>query len=319
MLMMMIRGRRRWVRRSVRPLGHFNDELGHWLRITIKVWSHINRDVNAKRSCTPGVSVFHGYIKHEMGRAVPAFAVKESLLRQHIRHRARLEGRQFPFRNRGLHSLFHFSFRFSSQCQFCPDHKDRYQRLGSLRVVANRTMPLRVPKLGTVFELVHPAVYVSDKAVRALDGSFKAMPSKDQNGGVLANGWGSRASSHSNLRVAIHQILLERGHAGDTDSWCPVRALVAPHLTQRLEQKMPTRSSSLSFVSLVFLFDTILNTPSVHFSLRRSYITGASVPSDHLLTGTRKTENDSGALAVPPKIGELGRFAPQVLASFAGA
>src|SRR5215469_6979414 len=212
MSVMMIRGRRRWVRRSVRPLGHFNDEFGHWLRITIEVRSHVN--LGFRYVCTPGLSVFHGNVKHEMGGAIPAFAVKESLLRKHKGHRARLEGRHFPFLNRGLHSLFHFSFRFSSQCQSCPNHKDRYQRLGSLRVVANRTMPLRVPKLGTVFELVHPAVYVADKAVRALDGSFKAMPSEDQNGGVLGNGWGSRASSHGYLRVSIHQILLERGHAG---------------------------------------------------------------------------------------------------------
>src|SRR5215472_5113656 len=105
----------------------------------------------------------------------------------------------------------------------------------------------------------------------------------------------------------------------DTDSWCPVRALVAPHLAQRLEQKMSTRSSSRSFVALVFLFDTILNTPSLHFSLRRSYITGAAVPSDHLLTGTRKIEMGSGSLGEPPIMGELGRFAPQVSASFAGA
>src|SRR5215472_1325727 len=212
MSVMMIRGRRRWVRRSVRPLGNFNDELGHWLRITIEVRSQVN--LGLRCACTPALSVFHGNVKHEMGSAVPAFAVKESLLRKHIGHRARLEGRQFPFLNRGLHTLFHFSFRLSSQCQFCPNRKDRHQRLGSLRVVANRTMPLRVPKLGTVFELVHPAVYIADKAVRTLDGSFKAMPSEDQNGGVLANGWGSRASSHSNLRVSIHQILLERSHAG---------------------------------------------------------------------------------------------------------
>src|SRR5215472_9334066 len=212
MSVMLIRGRRRWVRRSVRPLGHLNDELGHWLRITIEVRSYVNLGLRYVR--TPGLSVFHGNVKHEMGRAVPAFAVKESLLRKHKGHRARLEGRHFPFLNRGLQPLFHFSFRFSSQCQFCSNHKDRYQRLGCLRVVANRTMPLRVPKLGTVFESIHPAVYVADKAVRALDGSFKAMPSEDQNGGVLSNRWGSSASSHGNLRVSIHQILLERGHAG---------------------------------------------------------------------------------------------------------
>src|SRR5215472_1366891 len=206
----MIRGRRR----SVRPLAYRNDELGHWLRSTIKVGTQQNREVSAKRACTPSVSVFHGNIKHKMGSAVPAFAVKESLLRKHKGHRARLEGRQFPFLNCGLQTFFHFSLRFSSQCQSCPNQKDRQQRLGSLRVVANRTMPLRVPKLGTVFELVHPAVYVADKAVRALDGSFKAMPSEDQNGGILGNGWGSRASSHGNFRVSIHQILLERSHAG---------------------------------------------------------------------------------------------------------
>src|SRR5215471_19263540 len=225
MLVMMIRGRRRWVRRSVRPLGHENDELGHWLRIAIEVRSHVN--LGLRYVCTPGLSVFHGNIKHEVGSAVPAFAVKESLLRKHKGHRARLEGRQFPFLDRGLHTLFHFSFRFSSQCQFCPDNKDRYQRLGSLRVVANRTMPLRVPKLGTVVELVHPAVYVADKAVGALDGSFKAMPSEDQNRGVLGNGWGSRASSHSNLRVSIHQILLERGHAGGIRALGVLRDLAA--------------------------------------------------------------------------------------------
>src|SRR5215472_5518051 len=209
---MMIRGRRRWVRRSVRPLGHLNDELGHWLRITIEVRSHVN--LGLRYVCTPGLSVFHGNIKHKMGRAVPALAVKESLLRKHKGHRARLQGRQFPFLDRGLHTLFHFSFRFSSQCQFCPDHKDRDQRLGSLWVVANRAMPLRIPKLGTVIELVHPAVYVADKAVRALDGSFKAMPSEDQNGGVLGNGWGSRASSQGDLVIAVHEVLIERDHAG---------------------------------------------------------------------------------------------------------
>src|SRR5215469_5946346 len=214
MSVMMILGRRGWVRRrrSVRPLGHFNDELGQWFRITIEVRSQVNLGLSC--ACTPGLSVFHGNIKHKMGSAVPAFAVKESLLRKHKGHRARLEGRQFPFLNCGLQTFFHFSLRFSSQCQSCPNQKDRQQRLGSLRVVANRTKPLRVPKLGTVFELVHPAVYVADKAVRALDRSFKAMPSEDQNGGVLGNGWGSRASSHGNLRVSIHQILIERGHAG---------------------------------------------------------------------------------------------------------
>ncbi len=50
------------------------------------------------------MSVFHGNVKHEMGSAVPAYAVKEPLLRLHIGHRARLEGRQFPFLNRGLHT-----------------------------------------------------------------------------------------------------------------------------------------------------------------------------------------------------------------------
>src|SRR5215472_17682615 len=142
----MIRGRRR----SVRPLAYRNDELGHWLRSTIKVGTQQNREVGAKLACTPSVSVFHGNIKHEMGSAVPAFAVKESLLRQHIGHPARLEGRQFPFLNRGLHTLVHFSFRFSSQCQSCPDQSDRQHCPGSLRVVANRTAPPRVPKLGTV-------------------------------------------------------------------------------------------------------------------------------------------------------------------------
>src|SRR5215472_10245802 len=194
MSVMLIRGRRRWVRRSVRPLGHLNDELGHWLRITIEVRSYVNLGLRYVR--TPGLSVFHGNIKHEMGSAVPAFAVKESLLRKHKGHCARLEGRQFPSLDRGLQPLFHFSFRFSSQCQFCPNQKDRHQRLGSLRVVADRTMPLRVPKLRTVFELVHPrAVYVADKAVRAFDGSFIAIFSEDQDCGILSNRWRSRASS----------------------------------------------------------------------------------------------------------------------------
>src|SRR5262252_10416368 len=103
---MSVMARRR--RRSVRPLGHWNNELGHWLRSTVKVWTQQNREVRAKRACTPSLSVFHGNIKHEMGNAVPASAVKESLLRQHIGHPVRLDGRQFPFLNRGLHSLVHF-------------------------------------------------------------------------------------------------------------------------------------------------------------------------------------------------------------------
>src|SRR5215469_11573957 len=205
MSVMMILGRRGWVRRrrSVRPLGHFNDELGQWFRITIEVRSQVNLGLSC--ACTPGLSVFHGNIKHEMGSAVPAFAVKESLLRKHKGHRAGLEGGQFPALHSGLQPLFDFSFRFSSQCQFRPDQKDRHQRLGSLRVVTNRTTPLRVPKLGTVFELVHPrAVYVADKAVRAFDGSFIAIFPEDQDGGVLGNRWRSRASSQSNLGVSIH-------------------------------------------------------------------------------------------------------------------
>src|SRR5579863_2054022 len=113
---------------SVRPLGQRNDELSHWLRSTIEVWSQQNRQARTKRACTPSASVFHKNVKHEMGSAVPTFAVKEPLLRQHIGHRARLEGGQFPFLNRGLHTLVHFSFRFSSQCQFCPNQKDRQKR-----------------------------------------------------------------------------------------------------------------------------------------------------------------------------------------------
>src|SRR5580692_6646145 len=175
-------------RRSVRPLGHRNDELGYWLRSTIKVCSEQNGGVSAKRGCAPTVSVFHGNIKHEMGSAVAASAVKESLLRQHIGHPARLEGRQFPFLNRVLHTLVHFSFRFSSQCQSCPNQKDRQHRPGSRRVVAIRTEPLRVPKLGTVFELVHPwAFYDADKAVLTFDCSFIALFAEDHDGGIVGN------------------------------------------------------------------------------------------------------------------------------------
>jgi hypothetical protein len=47
-----------------------------------------------------------------MGTAVPAFAVKEPLLRLHIGHPARLGGRQLPFLNRGLHTLVHSAFDF---------------------------------------------------------------------------------------------------------------------------------------------------------------------------------------------------------------
>src|SRR4029077_15460268 len=180
---------------SVRPLRHLSDELGYWLRITIKMWSQVNREVRAQRPCTPSVSVFHRNIKHEMRSAVSAFAVKDPLLRLHIGHRAWLEGRQFPIFNCGLHALLHFPFRFSSQRQLCPDQKDRHQRLGSLRVVANRTAPRWVPKLGTFFELVHPrAFYVAHKAVRAFHGSFIAPLPENQNRGVLGNRWGRRAS-----------------------------------------------------------------------------------------------------------------------------
>src|SRR5262249_20061009 len=85
---------------------------------------------------------------------------------------------------------------------------------GSRRVVANRTMPLRVPKLGTVVELVPPrAVYIADKAVRAFDGSFIAMPSEDHNRGVLGNGWWSRGPCQGDLVIAVHEVLIERGHA----------------------------------------------------------------------------------------------------------
>jgi hypothetical protein len=97
---------------------------------------------------------------------------------------------------RGFHTLVHLSFRSSSQCQFCPSPNQSYRqhRPGSLRVVANRTAPLRVPKLGTVFELIHPrAVYVADKAVRAFDRGFIAIPSEVHNRGVLGNVWRSRA------------------------------------------------------------------------------------------------------------------------------
>src|SRR5580700_5197692 len=244
-------------RRSVGPLGHRNQELGHWLRSTIKVCSQQNRGVSAKRCCTPSVSVFHGNIKHEMGRAVPASAVKEPLLRQHVGHRARLEGRQFPFLNRGLHTLVHFSFRFSSQCQSCPDQKDRQQRPGSLRVVANRTAPLRVPKLGTVFELVHPrAVYVADKAVLAFDSSFVAIPSQDQNCGIVGNGWRSRASRQGDLSVAIHKILLDARHAGGIRI-LGVLCLRVPGCTQGKGQRKESRCDHLDCLSfhLVFSFN----------------------------------------------------------------
>ena len=58
-------------RRSVRPLGHRNNELGHWLRIAIKVWTQQNREVSAKRACTPSVSIFHGNIKQRWGAQFP--------------------------------------------------------------------------------------------------------------------------------------------------------------------------------------------------------------------------------------------------------
>src|SRR6267154_5232606 len=96
-------------RRSVRPLGHRNHELGHWLRSTIKVWIHQNRRV--RRACTPSLSVFQWNVKHEMGETVPAAVVKAPLLRQHIGHRAGLALRQFLFLNRGLHALMDFIFR----------------------------------------------------------------------------------------------------------------------------------------------------------------------------------------------------------------
>src|SRR6202046_3612030 len=202
-------------RGSVRPLGHRNDELGHWLRSTIKMCSQQNRGVSAKRGCTPSVSVFHGAIKHEMGRAVPASAVKKPLLREHIGHPARLEGGQFPSLNRGPHTLVPFIFRFSLQSQFRPYKCDRQQPPASLRVVANRTEPLRVPKLRTVFELVHPrAVYVADKAVLAFDRSFIALPSEDHNCGVLRKGWRSRASRQGDFGIAAHKVLIEGRHAG---------------------------------------------------------------------------------------------------------
>src|SRR5579863_2020182 len=129
---------------SVRPLGHRIDELSHWLRSTIEVRSQQNRQAGTKRACTPSMSVFHKNLKHEMRSAVSTFAVKAPLLRHHIGHRARFEGGQFPFLNRSLHTLVHFSSRFSSQCQFCPYHKDRQQRPGSLRVVTYWPAPFRV-------------------------------------------------------------------------------------------------------------------------------------------------------------------------------
>jgi len=139
-----------WRRRSVRPLGHWNHELGHWLRSTIKVCIQQNR--GAGRVCTPSHSVFQGNVEHEMGKPVPGAVVKVSLLGQHIGHSARLEGRQFFVLNRGLHTLVDFIFRFSSQCQFCPHQSDRQHRSCCWWIKANRASILRVPKLGTVFE-----------------------------------------------------------------------------------------------------------------------------------------------------------------------
>ena len=149
------------------------------------VCSQQNRGVGAGAGLHPKCERLSREHKHEMGRALPASAATTLASTAYTPSPVSRGGSSLVL-NRGLHALLHFPFRFSSQRQLCPDQKDRHQRLGSLRVVANRTAPRWVPKLGTVFELVHPrAVYVADKAVRAFDGSFIAMSSEDHNCGVL--------------------------------------------------------------------------------------------------------------------------------------
>jgi hypothetical protein len=162
----MIRGRRR----SVRPLGHRNHELGHWLRSTIKVWIRKNR--GASHVCPPSHIVRHGNVKHKMRNPVPGTVVQSPLLRHHIGHRARLEGWQLLVLKCLFDTVHDLSFGQPSQCQVCPLQSDWQNRSCGLRIKAARTPILGVPKLGTV-ERAHPcAFYDADKAVLAFHRSF---------------------------------------------------------------------------------------------------------------------------------------------------
>src|SRR6185369_12089835 len=182
---------------SVRPLGHRNHELGHWLRSTIKVWIQQNR--GARHACTPSHSVCHGNVKHEMRKPVPGAVVQSPLLPHHISHRARLEGRQPLVLKCLLDTVHDLSFGQPSQCQVCPLQSDWQNRSCGLRIKAAWTPILSVPKLGTV-ERTHPcAFYDADKAVLAFHRRFITMPSENHNCGVAGNGRRRGRPCQSNL------------------------------------------------------------------------------------------------------------------------
>src|ERR1043166_5327587 len=174
----MIRGGRR----SVRPLRHRNHELGHWLRSTIKVWIGKNR--RASLVCPPSHIVSYGNVKHKMWNPVSGAVVQSPLLRHHVTHCARLEGRQFLVLNCGSYTFLYPFSRFSSQDQVCPLQSDLQNGSGGLGIKAGGTSIFSVPKFWTV-ELTHPcAFYDTDKAVLAFHRSFITMRPEDHNRGV---------------------------------------------------------------------------------------------------------------------------------------
>src|SRR5579864_8647618 len=134
-------------RRSVRPLGHRNHELGDWLGSTIKLWIQQNR--GTRHACTPSHSVCQGKVKHEMGNPVPGGVVQAPLPRHHIAHPARFEGRQLLVL-KFFDAVDDLSFGQPSQYQVCPLQSEWQNRSCGWRIKAERAPILGVPKLGTV-------------------------------------------------------------------------------------------------------------------------------------------------------------------------
>src|ERR1700722_19659199 len=95
-----------------------NSRVLDWL----KVWIRKNR--GASHVCPPSQIVRHGNVKHKMGNPVPGAVVQSPLLRHHIGHRARLEGRQFLVLKCFFDTVHDLSSGQPSQCQVGPLQSD---------------------------------------------------------------------------------------------------------------------------------------------------------------------------------------------------
>jgi len=169
------------VRRSIGPPARGNHEYVDGLRGATELW--VQHHGRLRQICTPNGTVHERSVKHQMCHPVVATVIREVLvLRHHVRHGSRLQRRQsllYEF----LDAVDDLSFRLTGQYHVRSFIGHRQNGAGSRRIEADRTSKFRVPEISRQFTLewAHPSsLHDAYESILALDGSFIAMRSKNQ-------------------------------------------------------------------------------------------------------------------------------------------